>query len=599
MKKIMSLLLAMIMMISAVSGLNTIAYASDDEECCCCSDCMDYTGDEECYCGCELCNYCSEDEDGEDEDVEDEVGEDEESEDDSEKFDVSLNYNAEIEGKDPEEKDTEYTAEEKTADLEQILSYQYCGDSMFWYVKSNTLVVFGRGRMYDYKSYSETPWSNLKYTHVIIRTGVTHISNYAFFGTKIQSVVLPSTVKVIGDNAFANCIELREVKFGKGLQSVGERAFFNCRSLKKLTINNHLQYLGESAFEHCISLVSVRFPSTLEVIEAYSFQDCTSLKKVTLRTNLIEIKSSAFSNCITLSNINFPDTLAIIGNRVFNKCVSLKTAYLGEYLSAVGTDAFAFSGLESVAIKSNVKMIDVTAFLNCSAEVRIYKNATAYKALKSARNISVICAEHDAKITTNVKASFSRSGEKGGSVCAACGQVISSTAIAQIFSVSLSKTEFTYNGKAQIPTVTATDINKKTIPAKFYTKKCTAGTQNVGKYAITVTFNGDYEGSKTVYYTIKPAKPSFSKLTAQSKALKVEWKKQTAQVTGFQIQYSTSSGFGSAKTITVSKNSTTAYTIKSLSAKKKYYVRIRTYKTVDGKNYYSDWCAAKNTTTKA
>ncbi|MCM1285047.1 MAG: fibronectin type III domain-containing protein [Acetobacter sp.] len=81
----------------------------------------------------------------------------------------------------------------------------------------------------------------------------------------------------------------------------------------------------------------------------------------------------------------------------------------------------------------------------------------------------------------------------------------------------------------------------------------------------------------------------------------VKWKKVSG-ATGYQIQYSTSSKFKSAKSVTVGNNKTTSKTIPKLKAKKKYYVRIRTYKTVkvNGKNtkIYPSWSKAKSVTTK-
>ena len=68
---------------------------------------------------------------------------------------------------------------------------------------------------------------------------------------------------------------------------------------------------------------------------------------------------------------------------------------------------------------------------------------------------------------------------------------------------------------------------------------------------------------------------------------------------GYQIQYSTSSSFAKGnKTVTVKGASIVSKTITNLTAQKKYYVRIRTYKTVNGKKYYSAWSAKKNVTTK-
>lgn len=95
-----------------------------------------------------------------------------------------------------------------------------------------------------------------------------------------------------------------------------------------------------------------------------------------------------------------------------------------------------------------------------------------------------------------------------------------------------------------------------------------------------------------------PSATSLSKVTAASKAFTVKWKKQTKNTTGYQIQYSTSSKFKSAKTVTVKSNKTTSVKVKKLKSKKKYFVRIRTYKQVGSKKYYSTWSKSKSITTK-
>ena len=120
----------------------------------------------------------------------------------------------------------------------------------------------------------------------------------------------------------------------------------------------------------------------------------------------------------------------------------------------------------------------------------------------------------------------------------------------------------------------------------------------IGKATVTVTGIGDYTGSKSVTFKIVPVGTTISKLTKGSKRFTVKWKKQTKEVTGYQIQYSTSADFSNAKSKKVKKVKTTSLTIKSLKKKTKYYVRIRTYKTVNGKNYYSDWSAVKSVKTR-
>jgi hypothetical protein len=62
--------------------------------------------------------------------------------------------------------------------------------------------------------------------------------------------------------------------------------------------------------------------------------------------------------------------------------------------------------------------------------------------------------------------------------------------------------------------------------------------------------------------------------------------------------YSTSSSFKSAKSVTVTKNSTTSKVISKLTAGKKYYVKVRSYKTIDGKKVYGAYSTVKTVTVK-
>ena len=207
-----------------------------------------------------------------------------------------------------------------------------------------------------------------------------------------------------------------------------------------------------------------------------------------------------------------------------------------------------------------------------------------------------------AKKTHNYKTYTTKATtSKNGSIvtkCSVCGAVKSKSTIYYPKTITISTTSYTYNGSVKKPTVKVVDSNGKTISSSNYTVTYASGRKNVGKYAVKITFKGNYSGTKTLYFTINPKATSISSLTAGSKKFTVKWKKQTTQTTGYQIQYSTSSKFTNAKTVTVSKNSTTSKTVSGLSAKKKYYVRVRTYKTVNGTKYYSSWSSAKSVTTK-
>lgn len=165
--------------------------------------------------------------------------------------------------------------------------------------------------------------------------------------------------------------------------------------------------------------------------------------------------------------------------------------------------------------------------------------------------------------------------------------------------VTLSTTTYTYNGKAKKPSVTVKDSAGNKIASSNYTVTYASGRKNIGKYSVKIKFSGDYAGTITKYFTIVPASTSISSIKGASKKFTVKWKKKTSNTTGYQIQYSTDKNFKkNNKTVTVKSTKTTSKTVSKLSAKKKYYVRVRTYKTVNNTKYYSKWSAAKTVTTK-
>ena len=169
--------------------------------------------------------------------------------------------------------------------------------------------------------------------------------------------------------------------------------------------------------------------------------------------------------------------------------------------------------------------------------------------------------------------------------------------------VTLSPAAYTYNGKARKPSVTVKAGTKK-LSTSDYTVTYAKGRKSVGKYKITVKLKGNYTGSKSVYFKINPKGTTLATSTAASKAITVKWKKQSAKmassrITGYQIQLATNSKFTkNKKTVTVSGYSKTSKKVTKLKGKTKYYIRIRTYKTISGKKYYSPWSKAKTVTTK-
>ena len=169
-------------------------------------------------------------------------------------------------------------------------------------------------------------------------------------------------------------------------------------------------------------------------------------------------------------------------------------------------------------------------------------------------------------------------------------------------SVKPSGVSYTYNGKAITPAVTVKDYEDVLKKDKNY-KVSYSSNKNVGTGKITVTGINGLTDKKSLSFTINPKGTNLSKVSKGKKSFTVKWKKQSAKmsssrITGYQVRYSTSSSMASAKVVTVKGYSKTSKKISRLKAKKKYYVQVRTYKTVSGKKYYSGWSSKKSVVTK-
>ena len=164
--------------------------------------------------------------------------------------------------------------------------------------------------------------------------------------------------------------------------------------------------------------------------------------------------------------------------------------------------------------------------------------------------------------------------------------------------VNVSSKPLVYNGKAQKPVVKVTDAAGNIISSENY-QLLYQNNVKVGQASVTVIFNGDLNTKITKYFSIVPKNVKGFQLISKSKKFVVKWKRQSVQTTGYEIQYSTNKKFmkKTSKTATVKSNKTISKKFSRKKAGKRYYVRIRTYKTVrvDGKmkKFYSGWSKVK------
>ena len=194
------------------------------------------------------------------------------------------------------------------------------------------------------------------------------------------------------------------------------------------------------------------------------------------------------------------------------------------------------------------------------------------------------------------KATTTASG-KIESKCSVCGDVESSQTIAKIGSVTLSAEKYIYDGKNKTPIVTVKDANgKKLVKNVDYKLSVASKRSGIGRYTVTVTFIGNYSGSKNVYFYILPGKPASVKSASQTtSSVKLSWS-AVSGAAGYKVYR-----YSPAKKAYVDAGSTTgtSLVVKSLLAGTKYTFRVVAYgKTSNGKVYDSDSYAILKTATK-
>ena len=138
------------------------------------------------------------------------------------------------------------------------------------------------------------------------------------------SVVIPNTIKDIGNSAFEGCTRLTSVKMPNSVTSIGYYAFYNCTGLTNITLPDSMTHIHPRAFGGCTALESIKIPDSVTSIGNGVFYDCRSLTSVTIGNSVTSIDSSAFWGCRGLTSITIPESVTSIGSYIFENCKNLK-----------------------------------------------------------------------------------------------------------------------------------------------------------------------------------------------------------------------------------------------------------------------------------
>lgn len=229
------------------------------------------------------------------------------------------------------------------------------------------------------------------------------IGGFAFYGAALKEIVIPTSVKSIGDYAFCYCRNLISISIPVGVTSIGDWTFASCQRLESVSIPSSVTSIGDSAFNYCGNLTGITIPASVTSIGDSAFSNCESLTDITIPTSVTTIGDSVFDYCWHLTSITIPDSVTTIGVNPFTNCYELteiivspdhpalsvvngglidkKNQRLVCYLIAleeehydipkgvreIGESAFSGSVLKSVTLPDSVTSIGKGAFSGCVA----------------------------------------------------------------------------------------------------------------------------------------------------------------------------------------------------------------------------------------
>lgn len=475
---------------------------------------------------------------------------------------------------------------------------------------------------------------------------VVKIGDDAFNGcTELTKVVLPADVTVIGSAAFEGCFKLESINFPEGLKTISDYAFFGCDALKSVELYPSVTTIGEYAFCECAGLESINIPKNITAIADGTFGQCASLVKIYIPEGVKSIGDGAFEGCPNLKEVYYCKTLYLWENIEFgsdNDDVRKSTEKFGhahnyDKSMIVEPDCLKAGKATFTCVCGDIYKGEVAALGHSAITVDAVKptcTETGKTASQKCARCGVALTEtsiipatgHKKVIDQPVAATCTSTGLGEGSHCDFCGEVFVKQEVIEmlghefdyesldkatttangkrkgtckicgyqadevLYNVSVFKlsTEVcTYNGNVRTPSVTVKNSEgKELIKDRDFKITYASGRKNPGIYNIKVTLQGEYEGSKTLKFTIAPGKTSDIKAEAtKTNAVKLTWKAVTG-ATGYRVYiYKNTKDTTRVKVASVTTNSYTLtkdYASKAIVMGTSYKIAIAAY-TKDAK----------------
>lgn len=298
----------------------------------------------------------------------------------------------------------------------------------------------------------------------------------------ITSIELPDHLYSIGDGAFEGCENLQTVN-STGITEIGAHAFCGCKSLENISLTG-IKSVGDYAFSECSSLTELDL-NTVEKIGIGAFYNASDIYKVHFSSELTTIDNGAFAGCSSFKEIILPDNIDRIGLLAFG--YDSNEDYDMRY------ENYSFENQNNFH-----KMEDVSIHWGNGSEGNVYAVRNEFP-----------FTFHEFKEIFTKPATEAEAGEIQ-TICDICNQVKERTEIPLIKRYLVSAKHFIYNGSIQKPTVTVYDSIGNVISSENYDVTYSADAIEPGTYTVTLTFKGNYSGTRSIEYFIDDNKATIS-----------------------------------------------------------------------------------------
>ncbi len=433
---------------------------------------------------------------------------------------------------------------------------------------------------------------------------------------------LEPTVKVIGSHAVYSNKTLSSVTLPDALEEIGEYAFSNCSLLEDISIPTKVKLIKQYAFNTKISSAAIHsfdcvFEDKAFSVNSLKIYACSGssaeayakANSFTFTSQGHSMKTTADGHGNTVKTCSYCGYTEISGTGVEVKhsyvaevipptcteqgytkhtCTVCNATYFDEYTEATGHNEITVKGVAPTCTQTGLS--DGIKCEKCGAVIEEQK---------------ILPTTGHSYVTKTVAcAAFEKEG-KAVELCRYCNEIKGESTIPALANISCLTPIIQYNkGKTKQPEISVTDSNGNEIDSLNYSiqiisradNKVKAALNKTGQYRLRVNMKNEYEGTKDLYISVIPSKVKLKKAAVKKGKAVIKWKK-SAGVSGYQLIVAKNKKFTkSVKVYKINKKKTSCI-LKKLKKNKKYFYKLRSYKTVkvDGKKtkMYSKYSKAK------